>query len=279
MKTTTNTSATSAHNEILHQTSQTCSERRVIYDFGSNNGDDIDYYLLKADLVVAIEANPTLCQSMLERYAVPVSEGRLIVENCVVQTTSQPYVDFYIPRPGIYGLSNHHSTFVDPDTLPGVFNGRSKYTVMTIKAKRASEIVACYGDPYYIKVDLEHSDAEILSELFHAGVRPAFISAESHSIDVFAQLVANGSYRQFNLVHGSSVSAVYSDRLFCTESKSLLKPGDEQNSDQLIRVKFPHGSAGPFGDDIDGEWLSPNDFFRTLATTGLGWMDIHAKCV
>ena len=35
--------------------------KKIIYDIGSNNGDDISYYLLKSDLVIAIEANPKLC--------------------------------------------------------------------------------------------------------------------------------------------------------------------------------------------------------------------------
>jgi predicted O-methyltransferase YrrM len=36
-------------------------KKKIIYDFGSNNGDDIPYYLLKSDLVIAVEANPALC--------------------------------------------------------------------------------------------------------------------------------------------------------------------------------------------------------------------------
>ena len=34
----------------------------VIYDIGSNNGDDLRYYLLKANKAVAVEANPMLCE-------------------------------------------------------------------------------------------------------------------------------------------------------------------------------------------------------------------------
>jgi len=32
--------------------------KRIIYDFGANTGNDIPYYLKKADVVVAVEANP-----------------------------------------------------------------------------------------------------------------------------------------------------------------------------------------------------------------------------
>ena len=40
----------------------------VIYDFGANNGDDLPYYLLSADKVVAVEANPELCSLMQKRF-------------------------------------------------------------------------------------------------------------------------------------------------------------------------------------------------------------------
>ena len=33
-------------------------QKEIIYDFGSNNGCNLAYYLKKADKVVAVEANP-----------------------------------------------------------------------------------------------------------------------------------------------------------------------------------------------------------------------------
>ena len=60
------------------------AELRVIYDVGANNGDDIPYYLSKADLVVAIEADPSLAGGLERRFASAIAERRLIVENCVV---------------------------------------------------------------------------------------------------------------------------------------------------------------------------------------------------
>jgi len=71
--------------------------RKIIYDFGSNNGDDIPYYLLKADLVVAVEANPALARHIESRFAHEIQEGRLAVENCVLTTCAEPQsVSFYV---------------------------------------------------------------------------------------------------------------------------------------------------------------------------------------
>ena len=36
--------------------------KKVIYDFGASDGRNIPYYLLKSDLVIAVEANPTNCE-------------------------------------------------------------------------------------------------------------------------------------------------------------------------------------------------------------------------
>lgn len=68
---------------------------RIIYDFGANDGDDIPYYLMKADLVVAVEANPGLCAQMSVRFADEVRSGRLIIENCVLtDSETEGEVDF-----------------------------------------------------------------------------------------------------------------------------------------------------------------------------------------
>jgi len=45
------------------------ADLKVIYDFGANRGDNIPYYLMKSDRVVAIEANPVLCNIIRERFS------------------------------------------------------------------------------------------------------------------------------------------------------------------------------------------------------------------
>ena len=64
------------------------SQQTIIYDFGSNNGynNNIPYYLKKADIVVAVEANPSLCQHIANRFSPVINDGRLFVENCVLTT-------------------------------------------------------------------------------------------------------------------------------------------------------------------------------------------------
>ena len=234
------------------KTQQFQKDRRVIYDFGSNNGDDIPYYLKKADLVVAVEANPALCNQIRSRFKIEISSGKLVVENCVLITSNtETEVPFFIHR-----TEHVLSQFLTPIN-------RQDFEEVILPAKSVIDIVNKYGIPYYIKIDIEHYDDQILRSLFDNNIRPPFISAESHTIEIFTLLVSLGGYQSFNLVDGKSVSTQYKD------CRIKVIGGDEIYS-------FPSHSAGPFGEDLHSNWMTANNFFRFLAYEKLGWKDIHA---
>ncbi|HTU33700.1 MAG TPA: FkbM family methyltransferase [Candidatus Acidoferrum sp.] len=230
------------------------SARRVIYDIGANNGDDIPYYLKKADLVVAVEANPALCRTIGDRFSREIQRDRLRVESCVLAGESESSnVDFYLhKRRHVLGQ------FAPPD--PSV---AGDYTRVTLPSKSVMEIVRFHGTPYYVKIDIEGFEEVILNELFKAGVRPPYISAESNSIRVFALLAGLGSYTAFKLVEGATVAKKYKSHKISVDDGSEI-------------YSFPSHSAGPFGEDIAGEWMNADDLFEVLAKKGMGWRDIHA---
>lgn len=229
--------------------------KKIIYDFGSNNGDDLPYYLLKSDLVVAIEACPTLCETIRQRFSNEIVDNKLIVINCVATNSeNDSNVDFYISRDR-HGLSQ----FPKPDEA-----NLGDFEQVRLPARSAVSIIDEYGPPHYVKIDIEHYDAEILRVLFDHGIRPPFISAESHSIEVFSLLVSHGHYNAFKLVNGDEVEEFYTNRVY------------KSDDGQLITHSFPRHSAGPFGEDIDGDWIDADNFYRLLAFEGLGWRDIHA---
>jgi FkbM family methyltransferase len=230
------------------------SSRKIIYDFGANNGDDIPYYLKKADLVVAVEANPTLCRQIEERFSAAIEEGRLRVENSVlVCAGNEAQVYFYLhKRRHVLGQ------FPPPDE-----SVIGDYDRVLLPSQSVMQILEKYGAPYYIKIDIEHYDEAILKELFRHGIRPPLISAEAASIQVFALLAGMGEYSAFKLVDGSTVGKKYKNHSISVDGNREL-------------YSFPAHSAGPFGDDIAGEWMNGDDLFHVLAAEGLGWKDIHA---
>ncbi len=135
-----------------------------------------------------------------------------------------------------------------------------------LPSKRLVDIVNHYGAPYYMKIDVEGYDQVLLAALFSEAIRPPYISAESHSVEVFAALVALGHYNAFKLVNGHTVHEVYRDFEIRTD-------------EEVTTYSFPYHSAGPFGNDVKGSWETANRFLRTLAEAGLGWADIHASAV
>ena len=76
-----------------------------------------------------------------------------------------------------------------------------------------------------------------------------------------------GEYKSFKLVNGDNVQFVYEGGEI-----EILNGKKEEYS-------FPANSAGPFGNDIIGPWISPENFFHLLAHKGLGWKDIHCSSI
>ncbi len=231
------------------------SQSKIIYDFGSNNGDDIPYYLKKADIVVAVEANPNLVQIIRDRFSSEIDACKLFVENCVLTAEEDnKNVPFYLHKHG-----HVLSQFLKPDDSKII-----DFDEVSLPSKSAKSIIQKYGKPFYIKIDIEGYDQEILRSLFESGIYPDFISSESHSIEVFSLLVATNYYKSFNLVDGPTVPVMY--------QKCVIKTIDGR----FETYSFPIHSAGPFGEDIIGDWMSADNFFEFLALEKLGWKDIHA---
>ena len=225
----------------------------VIYDFGMNNGDDVEYYLKKGMKVVGVEANPSLCQDCGERFGSEIESGRLVVLNVALSARSSPDpLTFYVHR------TNHVLSQVgEPEPAQ-----RHEFDAIKVSQRRASDIIREYGKPHYVKIDVEHMDQIVLRDLFTSGIFPDFLSSEAHSIEVFALLVAYG-YSAFKLVDGPLVSEQY------RQAKIATPQG-------YVTHAFKRHSAGPYGEDIASSWRDPDSFFLVLASEGLGWKDIHA---
>ena len=226
----------------------------VIYDFGANNGDDIPYYLKKADRVIAVDANPVLTGHIATRFQDEIKSGRLTVLNHVLSDAdgADP-VPFYVHK-----HEHFRSQFAPPPAAE-----RSHFDEIAAIPRRPSAIIRHFGEPLYVKIDVEGHDHVVLKDLLLAGIRPDFISAEAHHVDVFAWLAGPGGYNAFKLVDGPGVAVRYRDAVIRTDR------GEE-------RYSFPVHAAGPFGEDIAGPWMTADQFFRVLAYAGLGWKDVHA---
>ena len=226
----------------------------IVYDVGANNGDDIEYYLKKGCNVVGIEANPALARRLAERFATEISSARVAVLNLAIINDDRASINFFV-NDGCDKVS----TSVEPA------HERHKFHCVQVAARRLSDVIAEHGPPYYVKIDVEGRDAEILRDLFEAGERPALISAEVQSIQVLTWLLAAG-YQKFKVVEGRFLHL-----------PSYAGPFKDATG-ETFDPRFPMGSvSGPFGDDLPGSWLDADQVFDYLARYGLGWKDLHAS--
>jgi len=138
----------------------------VIYDFGMNNGDDVEYYLLKCNRVVAVEANASLCDLARERFADAIKSGRLTILNVALsdRESAEP-LTFYIHK-------TYHVLSQLPE--PGA-DVRDEYEPVLVACRTPSSIIAEFGQPLYIKIDIEYYDLPVLRELFAAGDRKSVV--------------------------------------------------------------------------------------------------------
>src|ERR1700756_5015407 len=68
----------------------------LIFDVGSNNGDDTDFYLRKALKVVAIDADRDLCDQVVRRFTSEIASGQCEVIWGAVSLRGGETSEFYI---------------------------------------------------------------------------------------------------------------------------------------------------------------------------------------
>ena len=229
----------------------------IIFDIGSNNGDDIPYYLAKARKVIAVEANPSLCKLIQKRFQAAINEGKLVIENSAITASQEEETDFFIHK-------QHHVL----SSLAIKAAEESLYTRIKVGTTNIKNLIIKHGEPYYVKIDIEGSDEAILQSFYEHNIKPPYISAESGTLGVFVLLSEKLKYESFKLVEGRSVARIYKNALIETSKNDEIK---------RCLYSFPPHSAGPFGNDIHGDWMDKSTLLKILALQGLGWRDIHAS--
>lgn len=228
----------------------------LVYDLGMNEGRNVPYYLAKGCRVVAVEAVPALVRQAERRFAEAIASGDLVVLNVGI-AESAGSATFHVNT-----IDTVHSSFVAP------VNPSPDWTTIEVCTVPASAIVEAHGEAYFIKIDVEGYDLVVLRDLFRAGIRPALISAEAHTIEIPCSLVAMG-YQAFQLVNQREIG------------RSIARREIQTIDGARLPYLFPRHSAGPFGDDLDDAWLNAEamtmQWLGRRAFLGRGWVDVHAR--
>jgi FkbM family methyltransferase len=234
-------------------------DEKLIFDVGAHKGEDTSFYLSKGFRVVAIDANPTLCEVIAGRFPENISNGSLIVLNKAISSETAS-VNFYINQEeSIWGTTNYDWVERNRRLSTGAV------TTIKVEALPLSEVVRQYGVPKYCKIDIEGNDVQAARSLSES-CSPEFISIESEKSN-WDRLMAEFEmfetlgYRKYKIIDQSLVSL-----------QRCPLPAREGNE---VDFKFEHGSSGLFGNELPGRWLDVfeaieayKSIFRGYATNG-----------
>lgn len=230
---------------------------KAIFDIGANTGQNLNYFLDKADIVFAFEANPYLVEKIESDFERPINDKKLIVRNiALVNNENIKDIDFYIHK-----SKNTHST-IYPDDI-------SKFHKHKVKCDKASLIIKKYLEEFniskieYIKIDIEGADKLVLEDLLKNNVLAKNLSVECHHAEVL-ELLIGSPYNSFKFIPGS-------DMTFKNNIKIITKDFKEKT------INFEKNCSGPYGEDIPGDYYDKKSILPYFLNHGLGWFDVHCS--
>jgi FkbM family methyltransferase len=272
----------------------------LIYDVGLNDGSDTAFYLHCGYRVLAIEADPNLCALAAQRFAAEIEHGRLTILNIGIADRAGT-AEFWICdlNPGL-------SSFDEANM------GGAPHHAVSIPCRTFDQVLAEYGTPYYLKIDIEGSDPACLQALPIGGDLPRYLSTElRETYDSLRRLVAVG-YTHFKCIsqfHFTPLGLMQSRyerwypvlRHLRWLAHIIFKLARRRVvSDALFRTQhdanwtFSKESSGTFGEATAGRWLSAEELHATyqhylqLFMAGkpspfwnknqpILWCDLHAR--
>jgi len=270
----------------------------LVFDIGVHVGDDAAHYLHSGYNVVGVEANPFLAAQCARRFENEIRNGRMILINAGV-----------LKEPGQFSfyrnlLDDSWSSFV-----PQRGKKKGEWETMSVLCVTTKQLIAEHGVPYFMKVDIEGADFQVLHTLVTA-IAPAYISLELNCEDPIIESLIELGFNSFKFVDGETywpTTPIFdheigwrilrkAGRLFPPIRSAIgdlpqrLRPKSEWNPVGRFSpgdYQFTSYSSGPFGEQAAGSWMPPSaalrwfDIFkenlRRARARDAMWFDVHAR--
>ena len=236
----------------------------LIYDIGLHRALDARFYLSKGFRVVGVEASSQLCDIVRQENGSTIRSGALTVVQRALHERSNETVQFYInPEKDDWGSLDR------ANAEKGVGHAE-EVCAQTISLE---DLLLAYGEPYYIKCDIEGGDAIFVRSLLSSSCRPPFVSIEATSGEDVARLLACG-YDRFQVVNQ-----------YVNPSVKCPLPAREG---RYVDAMFTHHMSGLFGRELPPDrWEDFTAAFKKIVDwynlrerdpdLAIGWLDIHCS--
>ena len=221
----------------------------LIFDIGMHQGEDTDFYLRKGFRVVAVDANPDLCDRNAHRFEREIQDGRLTIVNAAIAEKAGK-VRFYLNY-----CRSDWGTLYESLVRRNERRGSPGHRPIEVESLRPETLFEKYGIPYYMKVDIEGADWICLQALGHVHELPRYISVENDKpVRQVRQLAKLGYYR-FKIVSQRSVP----------EQREPTPPIEGR----AANIHFQLGSSGLFGGDLPGTWMTKDEATRVASKVAI----------
>ncbi len=221
----------------------------LIYDVGMHRGEDADFYLKKGFRVIGVEADPELAQHCRKRFEPQIQAGRLtLVEGAVVdpETIRTPgqTISFYSNLDqSVWGTAI-------PNWARRNEGSGTRISEVRVRALGFGDVLARYGIPYFMKVDIEGADRFCLEALLPFDVKPDYLSIESETVDsgrAWAELdlLERLDYTDFQVVQQAWVPR--------------QAPPNPSREGVYVDFRFEPGASGLFGKELPDSWAKRDE--------------------
>lgn len=208
----------------------------LIFDIGMDLCQDTDFYLAKGFRVVAVDANPSVCDAAARRYEAELESGQLVIVNAAISEDREPLV-FYVCKT-MSAWSTASPRLRDEKTKQGAI-----FEEIEVKGVRTSDLLETYGTPYFAKIDIEGFDLICLKGFRGSPAMPRYVSTEVdfYILDEQLSCLVDLGYRRFALVNQATAP-----------NQSPPRPAREGRD---IDYVFAHHASGLFGKELPAEWV------------------------
>ena len=152
---------------------------KILFDIGANRGFYTDANIDKYDLCILVEANPSLCSFLEGKYK---NNSKICIENVIISNKESE--TFYISN------ADTISTVDKEWILKSRFTGNYSWQpVEGIPTVSLNSLIQKYGEPLFIKVDVEGYEYNVLQSLTKKVSGLCFEWAEEKKDEILLTLV------------------------------------------------------------------------------------------
>jgi FkbM family methyltransferase len=205
-------------------------------------GEDTEFYLALGARVIAFEANGELVAANRARFQAEIESGQLeIVQGAITPPGFQgDTVAFYVDRSkSVWGTTKHE--WVTRNAGLGTSVDR-----VVVAAVKLNDILARNDTPYYVKIDIEGADVDVLATLLAARACPDFLSIESSKTSLDNVAAEIGMLRELGYTRFAAVQQGI--------IPGTTYHGKRLYGEQALRHRFRSHASGRFGPLLQQEY-------------------------